>query len=357
MRILFVNSAPLIKYGIGQAFADQGDEVLFVFLDEEESILPFLQNFRPDFVFNDGGINRFNKIFPYIEDCQIPHVYWAIEDPVSFNGLSLSYAPKSSHIFTPCLESISDYINHGYDAHLLMFACHPYFHRTALAEDRFRHDVVFVGNNYGNHPARMRGINDIIRALVDNNYDIKIYGNEWWLDGNQPYSISPYHYGGILANEDLPKVCASAKIVLGLHSVDSSYTMMSMRTFEILGAGGFYLTQWTPAIEHHFINHHHLVWTKSSAETFELVNWYLEHPEERARIARNGQAEVYEKHTYHQRINSIRHLLPQSSARLYNIPYSPLTGPLAFSSPPPIREAPASRGIVRAGRNRVLINL
>lgn len=352
MRILFVNTAPIIKYGIGQALHDLGHEVLFVFLDQEQSILPYLQSFKPDYVFNDGGNNRFYKIFPYVEEYGIPHIYWAIEDPVQFEELSLLYAPRSSHIFTPCQESIADYNRHGHDAHLLMFACHPQFHRSAPPDPRFNHDIIFVGNNYGYHPARMKGVNDILRALVDNNYDIKIYGNEWWLDTSQPYYIGPSHYGGIMANEDLPAACATAKIIIGLHSVDTSLTMMSMRTFEILGAGGFYLTQWTPSIEYHFKNHYHLVWSKSSVETFELVNWYLEHPEERQRIARQGQQEVYEKHTYHHRLQSILPLL-EAPPKIYHIPFQAHT-PAPVPAPAPV---PSTRGVVRAGCRRVTINL
>ncbi|HZK43087.1 MAG TPA: glycosyltransferase [Syntrophomonadaceae bacterium] len=340
MKILFTNTAPIIKYGIGQAFSDLGIEVQFVFLDQEESILPFIQSFRPDFVFNDGGISRFHKIFPYVDNYSIPHIYWGIEDPPLFNELSLPYASRSSHIFTPCQESIADYNYHGHNADLLMFACHPHFHRNVPPDPRFNHDILFAGNNYGNHPARMRGVNDILRALVDNQYDIKIYGNEWWLDPSQPYFIGPNHYAGYMANEDLPAACATAKIILGLHSVDTSLTMMSMRTYEVLGSGGFYLTQWTPAIEHQFINHHHLVWTKSSVETFELVNWYLDHPEERQRIARQGQLEVYDKHTYHHRVQNILPLL-QITPKVYNIPY----------------QIPAQKGVIKAGVNRVTINL
>lgn len=304
MRILFANVAPIIKYGIGQAFADLGHEVEYVFLDREDSLLPFINQFKPDCVFNDGGINRMHKLFPLLEDLQIPHIYWAIEDPNSFADLSLPYALKSSLVLTPCQEKIPEYNQYGINAQLCMFACHPFYHRPAVPDQRFNHDIIFAGNNY-NHPTRMRGINDIIRALVDNNYDIRIYGNEWWMDTAMHYSISPEYYGGYMANEDLPAACASAKIIIGLHSVDTSLTMMSMRTFEILGCGGFYLTQWTPAIEHFFRNHHHLVWSKSSVETFELINWYLDHPEARKRIARQGQQEVYENHTYHHRLQSI----------------------------------------------------
>lgn len=302
MRILFVNTAPIIKYGIGAAFADLGHEVKLVFLDREESLYPYLKEFKPDYVFNDGGINRMPKLFPLLDEMKIPHMYWAIEDPAAFDYLSLPYARKSSHVFTPCLESIELYRKNGINAHLLMFGCHPRFHCRGEKKEKFRHDIIFVGSNYDYHPARLKGIDDILRALIDNHYDIKIYGNEWWLDKSRPYYISPEYYGGLMPYEELPSAYASAKIVIGLHSVDNSLTMMSMRTFEVLGCGGFYLTQWTPSIEYFFKNHYHLVWTKSSEETFALVNWYLEHPQEREKIALRGQEEVYRKHTYHVRI-------------------------------------------------------
>ncbi|MDD3269396.1 MAG: glycosyltransferase [Syntrophomonadaceae bacterium] len=314
MKILFTNTAPIIKYGIGQAFADLGHEVRFVFLDQEMSLLPFIQEFQPDYIFTDGGIGRMHKIFPLLEDMNIPHIYWAIEDPVCYPDLSLPYAQRSRYTFTPCLESIFNYSQQGVQANLLMFACHPQYHRLAYPSPQYNHDIIFIGNNYDYHPARVMGLYNLVSPLLAGNYDIKIYGNDWWLDTSKFFSILPRHYGGIMPNEDLPSACASARIVLGLHSVDNSLTMMSMRTFEILGSGGFHLTQWTPAIEHLFVNHHHLVWSKSDAETVELVNFYLNHPDERARIARQGQQEVYEKHTYHRRIQD--DLLPLLHSRL-----------------------------------------
>lgn len=302
MKILFTNTAPIIKYGIGQAFADMGHEVRFVFLDQEESLYPFIQEFWPDFVFTDGGINRMHKIFPLLEDLRIPHIYWGIEDPVSFQHLALPYAQRSRHVFTPCQESIYDYNRNGIEAHLLMFGCHPIFHRQASPNFQYNHDLIFIGNNYNYHPARSQGITNILSPLINHGYDIKFFGNEWWLDRSMEFSIQDQYYGGYIPNEDIPAACASARIILGLHSVDNSSTMMSMRTFEVLGSGGFYLTQWTPAIENYFINHHHLIWSKSPEETLDLVNFYMSRPEARQRISRQGQQEVYAKHNYHQRI-------------------------------------------------------
>jgi len=312
MRMLFVNPAPIIKYGIGKAFAELGHKVHYVFLAIEKSLEPFLREIKPQFVFTENGDGLFYKLFPLLDQAKIPHIYWAIEDPVDFHSLSLPYALKSPYVFTPCIESISKYRSYGIDAHLLMFACLPSYHHRVAPDNRYNNDIIFVGNNYSRHPARLRGIDNILCPLIEGGYDIKIFGNEWWLDEQNYFSIQTNYYGGYLPNENLPAVCSSAKIILGLHSVDTSLTMMSMRTFEILGCGGFYLTQWTPAIEYVFKNHYHLVWTKSREETLDLVNFYLAHPQEREKIARQGQREVYDKHTYHHRVKDVINVLEKT---------------------------------------------
>jgi len=103
---------------------------------------------------------------------------------------------------------------------------------------------------------------------------------------------------------------SSAKIILGVHSITDSRTMQSMRTFEILGCCGFFLTQFTKAIEAMFINHKHLVWSSSYEETSDLMNFYLNNASAREKIAKNGQKYVYENHTYEKRVADIINALP-----------------------------------------------
>ncbi len=310
MKILFVNSAPIIIYGVGQAFSDLGHQVKYLNIDMGDSLAEAIDEFQPDFVFNDGGIDRMQKLFPLLNDRKIPHVYWAIEDPTCY-PLSLPYARQSPIVLTPCKESIAEYARHGIQAHLMMFACHPSFHYQVAPDSRYQHELIFVGNNYDYHMARNKGVNTILKPAL--NFDTKIYGNEWWLDKSRYFHISPEYYGGYLPNEYIPLICASSQIVLGVHSITDSETMMSMRTFEILGSAGFYLTQWSRAIECWFKNHYHLVWSKSEEETIDLIKFYLAHPELRKKIAGQGQQEVYARHTYLNRIWSIGDLINQVS--------------------------------------------
>ncbi|NLB52567.1 MAG: glycosyltransferase [Syntrophomonadaceae bacterium] len=320
MKILFTNNAPVITHGIGQAFADFGVDVRFTQIVHDPNWINVFEEFQPDYVFNDGGWDTYNILFPFLSERNTPHIFWAIEDPIFFNYLSLPHALKSEFVFTTCQESIAKYEENGVQAHLLPFACHPSFHKRVSSDPRFNHDIVFVGNNYSEFKDRIAGANNILKPLMDSNYSIKIYGNEWWLDQTRPFHIDSRFYGGYLGSEDLPVVCASVPIILGLHSVTNSTTMMSMRTFEVLGSCGFHLTQWTPAIESMFKNHYHLVWSNSAEETVDLVNYYLAHPELREKIALQGQREVYEKHTYHKRIENY---LPMLTERLFG----PLVAP------------------------------
>ena len=81
--------------------------------------------------------------------------------------------------------------------------------------------------------------------------------------------------------------------------------MQSMRTFEVLGCGGFFLTQRTRAIEYMFKNHVHLVWSASYEETVDLMNYYLENDSAREKIALTGQQFVYQNHSYERRVSEI----------------------------------------------------
>lgn len=311
MRIFFTNTAPIIVQGIGAAFADLGHPVCYVNVAVDPDWKKKLREFAPDLVFTEGGWGTFDKLFPFLREHRLRHLFWAIEDPPHFHNLSLPFATRSTWVFTTCQESIPAYRQHGIDARLMLFACHPANHRSVPADPRYHYDIAFVGNNYFQYQDRNRAAHYLLQPLMDRGYNLKIFGLDWWLDRSRPYSIAEEFYGGYLPAEQLPTMCNSVPIILGLHSVTDSRTMMSMRTFEILGSGGFFLTQWTPAIENLFRNHHHLVWTRSEEETLDLVNYYLKNPAARQRIARQGQEEVYRHHTYIHRIQAILSLLEE----------------------------------------------
>jgi len=260
-----------------------------------------VSNFKPDFVFTEGfpGVDP-DVLFSVLIPRRIRHVYWAIEDPVHFELGLRRYSRHSFHVFTPAAECIPVYRQRGQSrVHLLEFACNPGFHRFLKPErDDTTIDVVLVANNYRNYPCRLHGIENVVLPVIDLGVDFRIYGNNLWVDQSMPVTVPREFWYGYLPYEQLPRVYSRSKIVLGIHSVCSSKTMMSMRTYEVLGCGAFFLTQHTAAIATRFRNGVHLVTTQDAAATRRLALKYLNNPETRAGIARQGQLKVYSEDTY-----------------------------------------------------------
>lgn len=139
---------------------------------------------------------------------------------------------------------------------------------------------------------------------MDRKKKLEVYGFDWD-NPRHMFTLPPEYNKGYLSHEKSVIAYSSAKISLGVHSITNSRTMQSMRTFEILGCGGFFLTQHTRAIEYMFKNHVHLVWSSSYEETVDLMDFYLNNEVERERIALNGQKFVYENHNYEKRASEI----------------------------------------------------
>jgi spore maturation protein CgeB len=126
------------------------------------------------------------------------------------------------------------------------------------------------------------------------------------------YQLPRAFLHGYLPYDEAYKVYNSADIVIGLQNTT---TQVTMRTFEILGSGGFLLTSKTPAVDNLFKVNHDLVAAGSPEETLAMVHYYLDHPDQRHQIQQQGQAAVV-SHSYQHRAESIiailkaRNILP-----------------------------------------------
>lgn len=309
MRVLFTNNPPVIRAGLARGLARLGHEVCVLPLwqtayeQQREVLEAAAQEFRPEVILSEGDPPNLNR--PAIHDlCRargIPHVYWAIQDPLWHKEISVYCAAHSDLVFTTAAELVPVYQKMGKPAELLLFACNPEYHHRTLSSDAFRHDVVFVGNNY---PERAEAAGRIIGPALEAGHDLMAWGM-WWDDADKPFHLPARCCGGYLAYEQMAEVYSSASVVLGLHLDGTSPTQTSIRTFEVLGCGAFYLTQYTQAHATLFANGQHLVWSTSPEETRDLLAFYLKHPAERERIASAGQAEVYARHTVTHRASQV----------------------------------------------------
>ncbi len=101
--------------------------------------------------------------------------------------------------------------------------------------------------------------------------------------------------------EDAAKNFSLSKIVFNISIKDD----INMRVFETLSTGSFLLTNWIPTLGELFEDGKHLVTYKTPDEMVEKAHYYLEHEEEREKIAQAGYEEFISKHTYKHRVEQI----------------------------------------------------
>lgn len=103
---------------------------------------------------------------------------------------------------------------------------------------------------------------------------------------------------------ELSKLINRSKIVLNIHA--ENFLDTETRVFEVLGSGSFLLTE-RLATENPFKEGIHLV--ESDIHEFEKnIQYYLEHEDEREKIALQGYAEAHAHHTYVHRAKYIETL-------------------------------------------------
>lgn len=82
-----------------------------------------------------------------------------------------------------------------------------------------------------------------------------------------------------------------------------------LRAFEIMGSGGFLLTNFQEDFLDCFDPGVDFVYYESQEDLLDKVEYYLHHEEERRQIARNGYEKVKKFHTYEKRLETMLHIM------------------------------------------------
>ena len=130
-------------------------------------------------------------------------------------------------------------------------------------------------------------------------YDTRLFTGDMGIDIDGIKSEGRLSY-----DEELPKLYSLSKINLNisLHCITSG---IPLRVFDIMGVGGFMLTNYQPEIEELFEIGKNIEAYHDIAELQDKVKFYLEHDEARKRIAINGYELVKKEHNYANRLDEI----------------------------------------------------
>ncbi len=105
------------------------------------------------------------------------------------------------------------------------------------------------------------------------------------------------NHGPVDFYEGAPRVFGRSRINLNI-SLRSIVNGIPLRCFEIMGSGGFLLTNYQGDFGQFFTEGEDYVAFESPEDLCAKVDYYLTHEEERAAIAANGLAKIREAHTY-----------------------------------------------------------
>lgn len=108
-----------------------------------------------------------------------------------------------------------------------------------------------------------------------------------------------------------PKVFHAAKINLNF-TIPNIKSGIPLRVWDVLGAGGFLLTNYQAEIPYYFKEGEDLVCFDGVEDLVEKTAYYLNHEEERAWIARNGRKKAEQYHSYYHRIEQILQILAEN---------------------------------------------
>ena len=96
--------------------------------------------------------------------------------------------------------------------------------------------------------------------------------------------------------EEMPKVIACSKVNLN-PSLRIIQTGIPLRAFDIMGVGGFLLSNYQEELLEHYENEVDMVIYESMEDAIEKIRFYLQHEELRSKIAANGRKKTLEEHS------------------------------------------------------------
>lgn len=166
-------------------------------------------------------------------------------------------------------------------------SCHYPVKVSADEKEKLGADVVFLGSYVrGEHRI------EYMEKLCRDGYNVKIYGNNWEkLPADSCLCRKNRIIPGSTRCEAMSKVIAASKIVLAFMR-ETMDAKISLRTFEIPLCRGFMLHQRTKEAERLLIPDKEAVFFGDYKEMKEKIDFYLEHPELRNKIAEAGYKKI-----------------------------------------------------------------
>ncbi|MBQ5431139.1 MAG: glycosyltransferase [Lachnospiraceae bacterium] len=170
--------------------------------------------------------------------------------------------------------------------------------------DRSFSDVglVFQITALGFKVAQIQRVRDLV--MLSKRLPVSIYSN------SNVFDLDTLEYkGGVDYWTEMPFVFHNSKVNLNF-TIPNIKSGIPLRVWDVLGAGGFLLTNFQAELPMYFENGKHLLWFSSEEELEEKAAYYCDprHESRRIAIAHAGYELVAKEHTYRKRLEKMLEL-------------------------------------------------
>lgn len=154
-----------------------------------------------------------------------------------------------------------------------------------------------------------------LEALTD--CGLRVFGDAEWMNPKLAGPLTDCYAGGrIEYSTELPSLYASAKININIFHVQCIQAP-NPRVYDVLASGGFLLTTPNRGLNAEFEPGNDFVVFHTKEELREQVRYYLAHPEQRERIARNGRRRALASCGCHDRMQHLLSAIAQRNGERY----------------------------------------
>jgi len=161
--------------------------------------------------------------------------------------------------------------------------------RPVIPGREYSYDVAYIGNDIKGEARTLLYIYPAVR------FNFGLYGN--WRLSRRYYILfwkpRPYQWKfakitkGKIPQEDVPSLYSHSKINLNCTAQDCvDWDVITLRNYEVLACKGFLISDRVPSAERELKDC--VAFTDGGKDLEDKIRYYLERPEERARMAQNG---------------------------------------------------------------------
>lgn len=180
-------------------------------------------------------------------------------------------------------ELLTDEIVEEFKAHLPGFFTYPF---ASHLTDKQTAAQLYIGNKIS-ALERLR-----VMKLLSERFSVDLY------TASDTSALPRIHNRGLAKTmEEMPVIFHNSRINLNITS-KSIRSGLPLRIFDILGCGGFVLTNFQPELPELFIPGEDLVYYENLEDMADKADYFLRHDAERREIAENGFTAIQKYHTY-----------------------------------------------------------